>query len=130
MFFPFLQGKTVTAMPTTGDFHISCIHQADGTAIYGCPVPGCNKTYGSPAGCRQHMDNTHNTQNRKHTCPFCNKVFSNRSGLRNHKIIKHNANSNLRCQFCNTPCLSKPLLFQHLSKCTNRRYAEIEQFAP
>ena len=104
------------------DFDITCVPQQDGTILYACPVPECEKSYASNAGCKQHYMNSHCFSKNRYVCQFCRKVFSNRGALRNHKISIHNANSHLRCRFCNRTYLDKPRLQSHMERCPNRQY--------
>ena len=106
----------ISSNQTCNGLAITCSRNPDGTMTYGCPIPGCSKTYNSIPGCRQHMDNVH-VNGGQHRCQFCQKILSSKSSLRNHKIIMHNANSNLRCPHCNKAFLDTPRLDAHVGYC-------------
>ena len=115
-------GTFVASQQLCNGITISCSTSADGAKLYGCPIPGCSKTYNTIAGCRQHMDNVH-VNGGQHRCTFCPKILSSKSSLRNHKIILHNANSHLRCPHCNKAFLDKPRLDTHAAVCGQPVYS-------
>ncbi|CAG2114519.1 unnamed protein product, partial [Medioppia subpectinata] len=82
--------------------HHSVIHLAE-RPVYRCEERDCQKSYNTPAGLRQHVNNEHRSTDmaRRHRCshPNCDRSYVTRQRLKSH-MASHSAEPTLRCGRC------------------------------